>query len=65
MAEVMDPNIGLPNEGCALEGLEPKAKAYLIGFRPKLRGISHACNAHAANGDRVIDDVRKNRIFPG
>ena len=49
----------------ALEGLEPEAEADLIGFRLKLRGVSNACNGHVANGDRVIDDVRENRIFAG
>src|SRR4029434_4466436 len=49
----------------ALEGLEPKAKADLIVCRLKLRAVPNACNGHTANGDRIIDDIRENRILTG
>src|SRR6185436_2080934 len=49
----------------ALESLESKAEADLIVRRLKRRGIAEACYGDAANGDRVIDDVRENRILAG
>ena len=51
--------------GIALEDLEPEAKADLVVRGLKLRGIANARNGHAANDDRVIDDVRENCIFAG
>ena len=51
--------------GIALQDLEPEAEADLVVRRLKLRGIANAGNGHAANGDRVIDDVREDRIFAG
>ena len=49
----------------ALQDLEPEAEADLVVRGLKLRGIADACNGHAANDDRVVDDVRENRAFAG
>ena len=49
----------------ALQDVEPEAEADLVVRGLKLRGVANARNGHAANGDRVIDDVRKNRLFTG
>ena len=53
------------SRGIALQDLEPEAEADLVVRGLKLRGVANACNGHAANDDRVIDDVRENRIFAG
>jgi hypothetical protein len=47
------------------QDIEPEAEAYLVVSGLKLRGVANACNGHAADNDRVIDDIRENRVFAG
>src|SRR4029453_8190274 len=47
------------------QALEPEAEADLVVPGLKLRGSANPGNDHASDGDRVIDGIRKHRMFAG
>src|SRR5207245_9452150 len=51
--------------GIALQNLESDAKADLVVRWLKPGGVANACNRHASDDDRVIDDLREKCVVTG
>jgi hypothetical protein len=48
-----------------LQAVEPEAEAELFVRGLKSGCVANACNGHATNGDRLIDDVGERSVFAG